>query len=298
MPFPQKLLSLICLIFTYAPLLIFSMNDQKNPSEGTVLLAILAKNKAHVLPEYLNSISSLDYDKKLITVYINTNNNTDKTKEILEEWIAQNRAAYHFIIYEHHTAIDDAITNPHEWTTTRFKLLGSIRNKSLQQAKEHNCQYYFVVDCDNFIAPNTLKELIFANKPIVAPLLKAIPEADDIYSNYFCAIDERGYYHPHPDFIKILQREIVGTFPVPVVHCTYLIQSNYIEKLNYTDDTDDYEFVIFSRSARNNRVAQFICNKECFGTLLHFNEDISLLKEKQVVESLKKNKPDTPFWRY
>lgn len=253
-------------------------------SEPTVLLAILARNKAHVLPKFLNSIDNLDYNKQLITVYINTNNNQDDTLAIIEKWMDKNRGSYKHIEVESHEIAGASSTRPHEWTSDRFKLLGTIRNKSLQKTKDYHCDYYFVVDCDNFIAPFTLKELIHKKLPIVAPLLYPIPEDNDPYSNYFCAVSENGYYQDHPDYLKILQRQMVGTFKVPVVHCTYLIQSTYLDKLTYVDGTHDYEFVIFSRSARNNHVDQYICNEKLFGTLIHFRKDLSLEEEKNRID--------------
>ena len=52
---------------------------------GKILLAILARNKEHVLPDYLNCIYNQTYNKKLITIYINTNNNCDATEQILRD---------------------------------------------------------------------------------------------------------------------------------------------------------------------------------------------------------------------
>ena len=52
-----------------------------------VLIAILAKQKAPALPLYLECIEALDYPKSSIVLYIRTNNNTDRTEEILREWV-------------------------------------------------------------------------------------------------------------------------------------------------------------------------------------------------------------------
>ncbi len=247
----------------------------------TVLLAILARNKEHVLDRYLESISNLDYDKKLITVYINTNNNDDSTEKMLECWVVANKALYRDVIFDRHTVADLPSSRPHEWNGKRFKVLGAIRNTSMQKAVETESDYYFVVDCDNFLIPSTLRELVNKQKPIIAPLLQSIPEEGDMYSNYFCAIDERGYYKDHPDYSKLLHRQKLGEFKVPVVHCTYLIERAYIDKLTYMDATDDYEFVIFSRSARANGVDQYICNEQPFGTVVHFFVDVTQAQEKK-----------------
>jgi hypothetical protein len=253
-------------------------------SQPRVLLAVLARNKAHVLERYLNCIDSLDYNKKLITIYINTNNNQDSTKKMLEDWVVKNGPRYEKVIFESHEEASIEQTRPHEWSADRFKLLASIRNRSLQQAKEEKCDYYFVVDCDNFIIPCTLQEMIKKDKPIIAPLLKAIPERQDSYSNYFCRVTPTGYYENDPDYLKILGGEMRGTFQVPVVHCTYLIKAEYLSTLNYLDGTDDYEFVIFSRLARQKGIDQYICNEKEFGTLIHFHDDIALEEEKRRVD--------------
>lgn len=256
-------------------------NDLPNK---TVLIAILARNKAHVLPHYLRCLDALEYNKKLITIYINTNNNDDDTQKILEEWAMSKKADYKDIVFESHKVEALASGNPHDWTPVRFKVLGTIRNKSMQQAKNYNCDYYFVVDCDNFINPCTLKELVQKDKPIIAPMLRAIPNKQDWYSNFFCDISSSGYYKNHPDYLKILLKEKVGTFQEPVVHCTYLVRTDCIDKLTYVDGTDDYEFVIFSRSARNSDIGQFICNEKDFGVLLHPADTSTLQEEAKIMQ--------------
>lgn len=269
------------------PLLLFS-DPVITPSDDspTVMLAILARNKAHTLPTYLECIDNLDYDKKKISVYINTNNNSDNTEEILRAWAKAHEKDYASIEFETHTIDDLGTDQPHEWTAKRFQTLALIRNKSMQKAIEKKSDLYFVVDCDNFIVPNTLSHLVAKNKPIVAPLLKSIPELEDIYSNYFCAVSDTGYYADHPDYIQFWSGTKKGTFEVPVVHCTYLIQREAIPYLNYTDGSDDYEFIIFSRIARKNNVPQYICNEQNFGTLLHFKTNPTLCEEQERVAAM------------
>lgn len=244
----------------------------------TVLMAILARNKAHLLPYYLKCIEDLDYDKKAISLYIHTNNNEDQTAVILKEWIKKIEGQYSKIFFETKKFPSLLPTKPHVWNPSRFKALGSIRNRSLQLAKQLNCDFYFVADCDNFIAPVTLKELVNKDKPIIAPLLLAIPVPGDIYSNFLCTAHLNSYAK-HPDYLKILHREMVGTFEVPIVHCTYLVKSEFLDLLGYQDTTSQHEFVIFSRMARNHGVAQYICNEKEFGVLLHHPEKLTLEEE-------------------
>lgn len=247
----------------------------------TVLIPILARNKAHVLPAFLKSIENLDYKKDLITIYINTNNNTDNTREILDEWVNKNAGLYRAIIFESCDIAGLEETKPHQWNAARFKLLGSIRNECLRKTKINNCDYCFVVDCDNFVAPFTLKELILKNKPIVAPLLRPFPHFNVNYANFFRDVDEKGYYKDHEEYYQILHKNKMGVFEVPVVHQAYLIDSRYLENLSYIDETNDWEFIVFSRSARKNHISQYICNDRHYGYFLYFSTDVSLSEEQK-----------------
>lgn len=276
----------VCVLFLIATTSSFSSLCAGETGDRTVLLAILARNKAHVLPDFLSCIDELDYDKQKIAVYINTNNNQDNTAELLEEWIATKGLAYRDIIYENHQVETLAACAPHEWSAERFKVLGAIRNRSMNMAIATNSDFYFVVDCDNFIIPSTLRNLVSHDKPIIAPMLRAIPNEDDGYSNFFAAIDSAGYWGNSDEYFHILYWRKVGAFEVPVVHCTYLVQTRCIPELTYVDGTDDYEFVIFSRRARERGIGQFICNEEHFGYVLHPRDDISLQEESELVETL------------
>ncbi len=259
--------------------------DLHPSDQQTVLLALLARNKEHTLPAFLNCIEHLDYDKKCISIYIHTNNNVDKTQEILEAWIKEKGNLYKDVIFVKQD-LNTVLTNrPHEWTSERFKILAKIRNDSLEHAKLLKSDYYFVVDCDNFITADTLTDLIKQDKPIIAPLLRSL-ETNNYYSNFFCAIDETGYYSYHPDYLKIVSYEKIGVFKVPVVHCTYLIQSKYIDQLSYIDGSEDYEFVIFSRKAREKNVDQYISNEKKYGYLVHFFDNLSLEEEKERMASI------------
>jgi len=235
------------------------------------------------LERYLKCIENLNYNKKLITIYIVSNNNIDNSYNIIENWAINNQEKYSYIEIERgdvKTLIDTS-SDPHNWTDIRLKILSFIRNKSLQKTKEYNCDYYFTIDCDNFINPDTLNDLIEEDKPIIAPMLIAFPEENDNYSNFFYDVTPNGYCKSHKNYNKILRRDMIGTFEVPVVHSTYLIKKEYIDNLSFMDETTHHDYVIFGRFARGNNIKQYICNKKNYGTCIHFNNNsISLDDEK------------------
>jgi len=271
--------ALFLLILFCAPTLVYA--------DKTVTLAILARNKAHVLPRFLRCIENQDYPKNQICIYIKTDNNSDKTEQLVAEWAAKNKNLYKKIELDtSKTEAPISETDPHDWTPIRLTTLAQIRNKSLQKAKEYGTDYYFVVDCDNFIAPYTLTDLVKSDKPIIAPYLRSIPEPEDYYANFFYACKPNGYYKHHENYLPIVTREVLGTFKVDLVHCTYLVNSKYIDKLNYIDDTDDYEFIIFARSARKNGIEQYITNEKEYGVQIHFEDNLSLEEEKIRMEAI------------
>ena len=230
-----------------------------------VLIAILAKQKEPSLPLYLQCIEELDYPKSSIVLYIRTNNNCDNTELILRNWIS--RVGHKYAEIE----LDAAnVTIPvenfgvHEWNPVRFKVLGNIRNISLSKTIEYDCDFYFVCDVDNFIQPCTLSEIIDVNLPIVAPLLRSV-SPDDPYSNYHADIDPQGYFRQCDQYYWVLNRWVRGLIEMPVVHCTYLVRRDIIERLTYVDDTDRFEYVIFSESARKAGIPQYLDNRRIYG---------------------------------
>lgn len=232
-----------------------------------VLLAILAKQKEPVLPFYLMCIEALDYPKEAIVLYVRTNNNTDRTAAILKEWLERVGPLYAAVEYD-----DADVAEPvqdfavHEWNALRFKVLGRIRQDSLAATLRHDCDFYFVADVDNFLAPGTLRALVAANQPIVGPLLRHVDE-NNPYSNYHEKTDAAGYFANTEEYYWLLYRRVVGLCRVEVIHCTYLVRRDVIPRLVYDDGSGRHEYVVFSASARRAGIPQYLDTREVYGYL-------------------------------
>jgi hypothetical protein len=141
-----------------------------------------------------------------------------------------------------------------------------------------------VVDIDNFLLPETLRELVLLELPIVAPLLRyavALRENADTpkdadklgvnmgayYANYHDKVDDYGSIVPEDPYYKILDQKIRGLILCDCVHCTYLIKREYIDKLTYLENSDRWEYMVFSSSARKNNVPQYLDNRRIYGVL-------------------------------
>lgn len=258
-----------------------------------VTIAILAKDKAHVLPLYLKCIAGLDYPKNKIHIYIKTNDNTDDTENILHEWVCSNTgsntgANTYASIYFNSDNVDEILKNykPHDWNGTRFKILAKIRQDSIEYAIKNNSNY-FVVDVDNFVKPDTLINLINADKPVIGPFLKNIVQTS-LYSNYHEAIDCNGYYAYSQEYDNIFNQINPNVHKVNVIHCTYYIKNEVLEQISYFDSTEAHEYVIFSRNLRKNNIDQFIDNRQVYGYLTFTDTAEDFVNEYSSNESFNK----------
>ena len=230
-----------------------------------VTIAILAKNKAHTLPLYLRCIERQTWPKIRTSLYVHTNDNTDESETILSDWLARVSALYANVFFSN-VSVNEQLRRfgQHEWNALRFKILGRIRQDSIEWARRRH-SHYFVADCDNFIVPDTIESLVHANAlPIVAPMLRTGATA---YSNFHAAIDANGYFANSPFYDPLLRRELRGFIEVPVVHCTYLVRFNVLAQMLYDDDSARYEYVIFSDNARKRNISQFLDNHRFYGRI-------------------------------
>ena len=254
-------------------------------NDSYIVLAILAKDKANCLPFYLNCIYNQTYNKKYIHLYIRTNDNTDNTESILSEFVEKCGKEYASVYFDN-TSISESLKNysNHEWNSFRFNILGKIRQDSVDYALKLKA-HYFVVDCDNFIIPTTIEQ-IFKNKDIgvITPILrtgfnenmkyskKTIIGNNPNYSNFHYSVTQDGYYAYNNNCLRILNNDITGLIRVCCVHCLYLIPYKYLSFINYIDNSNRYEYVIFSETLRKNNIPQYIDNTHKYGYLT-FTED-------------------------
>ena len=254
-------------------------------TQSNVFLALLVKQKEAVLPLFLESLNDWDYPKENIFIYIRTNNNTDNTKQLLEEWIEEYGDKYKGLIYNSEDVPEKVEKyDVHFWNGERFRVLGKIRQESMNQALLTDCEYYFVVDTDNFLFPETLKELVKLDLPIVAPFLRyavALGENADTpveaakreghmsryYSNYHDKVDDFGSIIAEDIYYKILNQEVKGLIECMCVHCTYLIKREYLSELTYLEQSDRWEYMVFSNSARDKGITQYLDNRTIYGVL-------------------------------
>jgi len=262
------------------------VTDKKNVNDD-VVIAVLAKDKEYCIKFYLDCIYNLNYDKKKIHLYIRSNDNNDKTEEILKEFIDKHSKEYGSIYYNFESINETLKDIGHrEWTKERFKILGKIRQQSVDYAIKKK-SHYFVVDCDNFITSNSLKILMekLDKYKVIAPMLNS-QKRKKWYSNFFMEVTDEGYCKVSNYYYVILNRQKRGIFEVPLIHCAYMIHNTILPKISYNDDSERYEYVILSDVLRKNNISQYIINEDFYGYILWS------LYEKELKKDLLDNWPE------
>lgn len=183
-----------------------------------VLIGCPVRNRAWILPRYLESLRSLDYDPHKIEYCFVVNDSTDNTLEILRNF------KYEVLNPVRIINCNLQGNNGHQRGQYSFFHLAILRNILLDEFLKSDCEYLLSVDSDILLPPNTIKAL---QKP-----------QSDIISALVCnghEIGDEGIYN-------ILNRKANGryehirNFPsdqVFEVDCTgaaYLIKRKVVEK--------------------------------------------------------------------
>ncbi|XP_050448494.1 glycosyltransferase 25 family member [Cataglyphis hispanica] len=276
------------LIYFVINLAWFAMCDVPS-KEPTVLIAILVRNKAHTLPYFLSLLERQDYPKKRICLWIRSDNNVDRSIEILNKWISLEGEKYHSLNVQLNatsTRFEDERTFA-DWSPRRFAHVIDLREKALDYARQIWADFIWMLDADVFLTnSNTIRDLVHKGYTVVAPVLRS----DGTYSNFWAGMRE--YYYMRTDLYEpILIREKIGCHNVPMVHSAVLIDlrrydSDHLtyksEKLIAYDGPED-DIIIFAIGANKSDVPLFVCNDEIYGFIM-----VPLENEETITEDMQR----------
>lgn len=143
-----------------------------------ILIVAPIRNRAWILPKYLEKLSMIRYPKYLISFYFIVNDSTDTSKMILEDWKKEKQ--------DHYKSIEIKEVNfgyPNDWGEDRSKkaefprqkytydALSKLRTKILDYARITDNDYIFSIDSDILVNKDILWNLLREKKDIIAGLL-------------------------------------------------------------------------------------------------------------------------------
>lgn len=268
--------------------IVTSSKEDTDRNLPTVFIALLVRNKQITLPYFLGSLEALNYPKDRIKLWIRTDHNVDKTKEILDAWLGKEQDNYHSVDYEYTDEpkkFPDE-TSRYDWTEKHYAHIIKLREEALTAAKSHWADYVWFVDCDAILTNSeTLSKIISQKKPVIVPML----QSTGAYSNFWCGMNEKLYYRRTPEYLPIVEREQTGSFEVPMVHTSTLIDLrlraassltfNPKKLPKYEGPVDD--IITFATSARRAGISMYVLNNQHFGYIMSPLEKTDPIEEEE-----------------
>ncbi|MDR1159950.1 MAG: hypothetical protein LBK69_04910 [Syntrophomonadaceae bacterium] len=191
-----------------------------------VMIGCPVRDRAWILPRYLESIRALDYPPDLLEFCFIINDCSDNTPELLKEFAAQEQRPARLV------HADSFKPGPFERGLYSFKRLAELRNILIGQFLLSSCDYLFSIDSDIAAASDSLNKLVQSGKDIVSALVwnGGAVNSPDIYN--ILQRDGTGrYIH-----IKSFPPETV--FPVDCTGAAYLIKRWVLERAHVKYNAD------------------------------------------------------------
>lgn len=206
-----------------------------------IFIALYIDSTKPGLQIFLESITDLDYDNKIVYVYNKSNN--DEIKNMVE------LAGYHYKENINTYNFDDFINEDNK-----------------------ECRYYFLLEQGSIIThKNILKELInyFDDyHRIICPLLHS--KAGKYFTNYWGAIDNNGFYRRSDDYLKLVEYEKRGLWNCPYVSRAILFDRQIVTNWNLMEDNKHWNDIDMQlcHNIRKNSLFMYMVNNNKYGYIL------------------------------
>jgi procollagen-lysine,2-oxoglutarate 5-dioxygenase, invertebrate len=218
----------------------------------TVLIALFVEFPTPFLEEFLDKILALNYPKNKIHLFIH--NNVEYHAPLVDHYL------------EHTSNMDEKFLSVKGLNFKDGISEATARELAVNRCLTKKCDYLFVVDSDVQLENlDTLIELIMFNKSILAPVVTRV---GGVWSNFWGAIGEKGFYARSSDYMSIVNNEIRGIWNVPFISSCYLIKSKILNKLSYTKAEVDADMA-FAEHLRNHGIFMFASNLNEYGHLIN-----------------------------
>ncbi|KRY21174.1 Procollagen-lysine,2-oxoglutarate 5-dioxygenase [Trichinella patagoniensis] len=229
---------------------LLELNSDNENDFPFVVLACFINSGTPFLDKYFESILRLDYPKSRIGIVIF--NRVEPHAVKVEHFVNLMDGEYHFV------QADSAIS-----LTER-----NARDRAVDICLESGCDYLFVVDAEARIDfPGTLKTLIEKNKSLIAPMMI---RGEELWSNFWGALNDDGFYARSDDYISIAKRERLGLWNIPHFSTAYLIRKDRLSLLlsaysyNGKNDPD----MSFTQFCREKGFFMYVDNTEKYGHIM------------------------------
>lgn len=131
----------------------------------SVLIGCPIRNRAWILPEYLQNLENIDYPSDMIRFCFIVNDSVDDTEAILKEFSRRSRSPVQII------KAANSRNNGHRRGSYRLDQLAKLRNLLLENFFQSDCEYLLSVDSDILVPPHIITQLLSRNCQIISALV-------------------------------------------------------------------------------------------------------------------------------
>ena len=132
-----------------------------------IMIGCPIRNRAWILPSYLESLTSLEYPSKYLNYCFIVNDCTDSTLSLLDTFAAQHPNQVDIIVHD----LGQRKSRSHLRGYYCFTHLAQLRNTLLSAFLKSNCDCLFSVDSDIIMPPISLQQLLADDCEIVSALV-------------------------------------------------------------------------------------------------------------------------------
>jgi hypothetical protein len=136
---------------------------------------------------------------------------------------------------------------------------------------QENADYLFFIHADYIIqSTSILNDLLKTKKDIVSGLMV---QPNTIFSNFWGAVSESGWYQRSENYVNIVERKNAGTFDVPYIHGNILFKTEAFKRNeDITREHKDWDIDMnICFNLRTNGEKMYVLNTENYGYIEETN---------------------------
>lgn len=149
----------------------------------------------------------------------------------------------------------------------------SMKKFFIQVLTTNTSEYYFLGTTDHILDDkDTIRKLILSEKRIISPMV--VSKTQQLFSNFWGAVDENGFYTRSWDYIDIVTQKKRGIWNVPYVTGSILIDKKRIDPILKELSANEHKYnkedfdMFFCRVLRQKYIFLHVMNIESYGKII------------------------------
>ncbi len=209
-----------------------------------ILVGSPVRQKPDVLREFLESLNTLDRSSYITDYFFIDDNDSEESRQLLQQFAKQQKNRCHIVQANKASETDPFICDEttHHWNINLMDKVGSFKDTIIQDAREKQYDYLFLIDSDIVLHPKTITQLISTNRDIISNIFWTSWQPNLLFLPQVWLQNEYGQYKREPDeqlsakeikermMAFLTKMRTPGTYEVGGLGACTLINKNALQK--------------------------------------------------------------------